>query len=76
MNQKIAKLIKDERPIFYTEIADKLKITPEFVQLVQYLLCGADLAEYGTSPRGCWLTNKGEAWISSLKPYYSFLNEK
>lgn len=45
--------------IYNTEIANELRLTPSHVELIQYLLCNNDHAEYGTSPRGCWLTDKG-----------------
>lgn len=31
-----------------------------YVELVNYILCSADICEYGTSPRFCWLTQYGE----------------
>lgn len=36
------------------------------VWLLINTLCGADLIEYGTSPRGGWLTKQGEALKSFI----------
>ena len=38
---------------FNTEIAKDLGLKESHVELIQYLLCNNDHAEYGTSPRGC-----------------------
>jgi len=29
-----------------------------YEELISYILCGADLAEYGTSPRGAWINHE------------------
>lgn len=42
------------------DIAMHVGIDPTHVELIQYLICDKNLAEYGTSPRCCWLTPKGE----------------
>lgn len=70
---RVARIIREKRPIFYTEIAKELEIQDRYVQLIQYLLCGVNLAEYGTSPRGCWLTKQGEQWLENFEPYYQEL---
>jgi len=45
--------------IFNTDLAKQTGLTESHVELIQYLLCNNDHAEYGSSPRGCWLTSKG-----------------
>jgi hypothetical protein len=52
---------------FVTGLAKRFDLTPEHVELIQYLLCGADLCDYGTSPRGCFITDKGRELYSKLK---------
>ena len=44
--------IRDKK--FSTDIANDLKLPEEYVELLQAIVCSAGLAEYGTSPRGCW----------------------
>lgn len=53
--------ILDNRPVYVTDIATRLGVTPEMVELIQYILCSADLCEYGTSPRGCWFIDTQQA---------------
>lgn len=53
----VMRLIADCRPIYVTEIAAETGLAPNYVELIQYILCSADLCEYGTSPRGCWPIN-------------------
>ena len=43
---------------FNSDIALKLSIDTEHVELIQYILCSCDLCEYGTSPRGCFPKNR------------------
>lgn len=61
------------RPAFNTDIAKKFGLSEAHVELIQYLICSAELAEYGTSPRGCWLTKEGEAFLERMKPYHDLL---
>ncbi len=60
---KVMQLIRDKRLIFYSDICKITGFQSEFVQLVQYILSTMDYAEYGTSPRGCWLTPTGEKML-------------
>jgi hypothetical protein len=39
---------------YCTDIAERLGMTPEHVEMFQGIFCSADWCEYGTSPRGCW----------------------
>ena len=55
----VLKFIVENRPAYNTDIAEKLNLSTAHVELIQYLLCNNDNAEYGTSPRGCWMTEKG-----------------
>lgn len=55
----LAKAKEAREAIYNTEIARQLNLSKSHVELIQYLLCNNDHAEYGTSPRGCWLTDKG-----------------
>lgn len=59
----VMQLIRDKMPIFYTDICKITGFQSEFVQLIQYILSTLDYAEYGTSPKGCWLTAKGEKML-------------
>ena len=63
----VMRVIRDDRPAFYTDIAEKLQMKPPHVELIQYILCSMDFAEYGTSPRGCWLTEKGEKMLKEVE---------
>jgi hypothetical protein len=62
----VFKIIKEDRPAFVTDIAKRLGLSDSHVELIQYLICNNDHAEYGSSPRGCWLTPKGEALYLKL----------
>lgn len=53
--------------IFNTDIAKILGITDAHAELIQYLVCNNNHAEYGTSPRGCWLTPKGYELYKKLR---------
>jgi hypothetical protein len=57
-----------------SQIATTLKLHPNHVELIQYLLCDKALADYGTSPRTCWLSNSGKA-IFNLMERYKKLSE-
>lgn len=54
---------------YCTEIATKTGLPAEYVELLQSIFCSAGWAEYGTSPRGCWLTKSGETGISKFAAY-------
>lgn len=56
-----------DQAIFNTEIAEATGLTESHVELIQYLICNNDHADYGTSPRGCWLTEKGFDVYRELK---------
>lgn len=61
----VLKGIRDK--LFCDDIAKKHDMSPEYVELLQSIFCGADWCEYGTSPRGCWFVHdRGEAWADDL----------
>jgi len=49
------------------DIAKSLDLSPTHVELIQYLICNNDNAEYGVSPRCCWLTEKGQKLVKELR---------
>lgn len=64
---------------FSTNIAKRLSISENYVELIKYLLCQEDNADYGTSPRGAWLTPKGKDLylrLKKLKKYIAILEGK
>jgi len=61
----IVNCIKDGK--FLTGISKELKLQENYIELIQYLLCNKDLCEYGTSPRGCWFTDKGKQFYEKYK---------
>jgi len=60
---EVMRLLKKKRPIYCTDVAKELGLKPTHVELINYILATLGLAEYGTSPRGCWLTEKGEEYL-------------
>ena len=66
---KVMKAVDEGRVICTDGIADKLSLNRDYVELIQYLLCNNDHAEYGTSPRCCWLTEKGENLLMLLREF-------
>ena len=61
------------KKMFYTDIAQYLQMASSQVELIQYILCSMDYAEYGTSPRGCWLTEEGEKMLKIFQERISTL---
>lgn len=72
---ELYKARKNDEAIFYTKISKNLNMAETHVELIQFILCGADFAEYGTSPRGCWLTDKGIKFYEQNKKYHAELME-
>ena len=62
----VLKYIESDNDSFVTNMAKALKLDKNYVELIQYILCGADLCEYGSSPRGCWLTEYGKFVVKKL----------
>lgn len=66
----ILKLIVSEPGIFCNDIAKRVGLHPSHVELWQYLFCGADICDYGTSPRGCFPNgDKAKAFLENWKVY-------
>ena len=66
---KVMKAVDEGRRGCTDGIADELSLNRDYVELIQYLLCNNDHAEYGTSPRCCWLTEKGENLLMLLREF-------
>lgn len=54
---------------YNTDIAKELGYPPQYVELLQSILCSADWCDYGTSPRGCWIRHDldADALIAKLE---------
>ena len=48
-----------ERGLYYTDIAERFGYDPKYVHLMLEVLAYHEMTEYGTSPRGSWLTDAG-----------------
>ncbi len=48
-------LIKEK--ISYYEIAKRLELPEQYIELIQSIFCSAGWCEYGTSPRACWIAH-------------------
>jgi hypothetical protein len=51
------------RSIYYTDIAQRLKLNLKYVHLILEILADNEYTEYGTSPRGSWLEPCGRALL-------------
>ncbi len=67
--------IRDKK--YNSDIAIELDMSTSHVELIQYILCSADICEYGTSPRGCWFNTyppekaiDADEYIAKWKEYY------
>lgn len=67
----ILEIIASERGVHCTDIAERLGLSPSHVELWQYIFCGADLCDYGTSPRGCFPSDdeRVKAFLDNWKQY-------
>lgn len=63
--------VRDPFPSSQT-IAEALDLPEAYIELIHYILCSADLCEYGTSPRSCWPEDdkKFQEFITSCELYY------
>ncbi len=68
-------LLRNCRPIYYTEIAKELELDLKYVHLILEILGNRDFTEYGTSPRGSWLTSKGEELLALAEKWKSDTNQ-
>lgn len=55
----VMKLSADSDTMYSAYIAKELNLSEDYVELIKYIICSEDLADYGTSPRGSWLESKG-----------------
>lgn len=51
---------------YYTDVAKALNLDPKYVAVFLDLFAHSNLTEYGTSPRGSWLTDKGEEALEQV----------
>ena len=53
------------------DIAKKLSLPSQYVELIQSIFCSMDWCEYGTSPRACFIdpSLNGEELIAKLEAY-------
>lgn len=68
-------LLEERRPIYYTEIAKQLGLDIKCTHLILEVLGDADITEYGTSPRGSWLTPEGEQLLKRSRQYREGVGE-
>lgn len=68
----VLRCIRRPNTMFCNDIAERLGMTPEHVELFQYLFCSADWCEYGSSPRGCFPMDDAafEKLIGDWEAYY------
>jgi hypothetical protein len=64
--------IEDRENSYSSIVAKKLNIDEDFVELIYGILCGTNLWDYGTSPRGCWPIDeeKCKNLLEKCKKYY------
>ena len=57
---------------YCTDIAQETGLSPSHVEMIQYLFCNANWADYGTSPRGCWIRHGIDAdkLVAMFEAYY------
>lgn len=61
--------------LYCSDIAARIGLTPEHVELFQSMFSSANWCEYGTSPRGCWFVydygdNFGDRLIAAWEAYF------
>lgn len=58
---------------FNSDIAEKLKLPRQYVEVLQGIFCDIGWCDYGTSPRGCWvdLNLDKDKLIKKLENWYS-----
>ena len=59
--------------LFCTDIAAKYAMSPSHVELIQAILIGADIADYGTSPRGSFVNFDSKDIFHRLLGYWERL---
>lgn len=64
----VAVLMESATDNFYmSDISKKLNLPEKYVELIQHVLSDMDMVDYGTSPRGAWISEKGLAYLEYLK---------
>jgi hypothetical protein len=68
----VLRLIGGPEFIYCTGIAERLGLSASHVELLQSIFCSADWCDYGTSPRGCFPTDRDgfPALIAAFEVYY------
>lgn len=51
----------DNSEFYSTQIAARLGLAENYVELLKYALCSANFCNYGTSPRGAWAEHGKQA---------------
>lgn len=59
----VLKCTSSKEFMFYDEIAKELKLDEKYVQLILHLLSHLGFTDYGTSPRGSWISESGEKYL-------------
>lgn len=75
VTEKLYLASKNNDAIYYTDVSEILQLNKTHVELILFMLCGAGFAEYGMSPRGCWLTKKGIEWYKKLSTHHEELKD-
>jgi hypothetical protein len=60
---RVMQQLRDVRPSWYEAIALHLQLDKKYVHFILEVLASKDFTEYGSSPRGSWLTDAGEALL-------------
>lgn len=56
---------------WFEDIAQRLELSKDYVELLMEILCSADFCEYGTSPRGAWaVRDTSEQNSARLKEWF------
>lgn len=60
---------------FNSDIAAELGLPEQYVELMQSIFCSVGWAEYGTSPRGCWIDPTHDAG-SLIAKYDAYVQKR
>ena len=64
---KVLQCLNSDDFKFYDKVAVELNMTENYVELILHITSDLDLTEYGTSPRGSWLTEDGRKYLEFRK---------
>ena len=59
-------LVASEEPLCAYQIAKTTGLSRNYVEFMLYVICNNHQATYGSSPRCCWLTEKGRQTFKEL----------